>query len=337
VLGVSRGDSVNSTSSTTTTIPRLESFCTVALYGYLTVRVTDENGKPIQNALVLMNGTLTCNNQTGTVDRSGLTDSDGYVWFDAYPTRYNISVILPETLQGRTILVTQTTFPVGTFQTTLHIACTPSANQCTIPAKSRNSISLQGVSLYRSTPGTYPSPYLSAMIFTNASAPLSSLHLFINDTDEGTTTYSNNTMTNYAIWFKAMPSNPAMPIIPGKIYNITFVATFQDNSTFTASVSVVTAGAGTQTTSITTAPVPFLDFTAILIAILLGLSIVARKRQSKGAHEGPGRGAHSHEYSVIFNSTLASCMGGILEILPAWMTGGPSGSCRLSRRVSSFV
>jgi hypothetical protein len=103
--------------------------------------------------------------------------------------------------------------------------------------------------------------------------------LFINGTDEGTTTYSNNTMTNYAIWFKAMPSNPAMPIIAGKIYNITFVATFQDNSTFTASVSIVAAGAGTQTTSITTAPVPFLDFPAIVIAILLGFFLLAKLRR----------------------------------------------------------
>ena len=177
ILGVSAGDSVNSASSTTTTIPRLESFCTVALYGYLTVRVTDENGKPIQNALVMINGTLTCNHQTGTVDRSGLTDSDGYVWFDAYPTKYNISVILPETLQGRTILVTQTTFPVGTFQTTLHVACTPSANQCAI------------------------------------GAPQSQ----------------------------------------------------------------------TQTTSVTTAPIPFLDLPAILFAMLLGLFVVARKKRREGS------------------------------------------------------
>jgi hypothetical protein len=119
------------------------------------------------------------------------------------------------------------------------------------------------------------------MIFANASAPLSSLHLFINGTDEGTTTYSNNTMTNYVIWFKAMPSNPAMPIIAGKIYNITFVATFQDNSTFTASVSVVAAGTGSQTASITTAPVPFLDFPAILMAILIGLLLTAGKRRRK--------------------------------------------------------
>ena len=130
ILGVRVGDSVNSTSSTTTTIPRLESFCTVALYGYLTVRVTDENGKPIQNALVMINGTLTCNHQTGTVDRSGLTNSDGYVSFDAYPTKYNISIILPDTVQTRTIFVTQTTFPVGTFMTTMNVACISSA--CTV-------------------------------------------------------------------------------------------------------------------------------------------------------------------------------------------------------------
>jgi hypothetical protein len=36
----------------------------------------------------------------------------------------------------------------------------------------------------------------------------------------------------------------------------------------------------TQTTSATTAPVPFLDFPAILIAILLGFFIVARRRRS---------------------------------------------------------
>jgi hypothetical protein len=222
-------------SVSTTTTARIESFCTVALYGYLAVRVTDDKGKPIQNAIVMINGTFTCIIEgvpkTGITDYSGVTDSDGYVSFGVLPTKYNVTVILPGTLQSRTILVTQTTFPVGTFMTTVNVACTPSANQCAIVAPKSE----------------------------------------------------------------------------------------------------------TQTPSVTTAPVPFLDFTAILIAILLGLSIVARKRQSKGAHEGPGRGAHGHKYSVIFNSTLASCVGGILEILPAWMTGGPSGPCRLSRRVSSFV
>jgi hypothetical protein len=203
--------------------------------GSLSVHVVDEKGKPIQNAIVMINGTYTCiiegEARSGITDYSAVTDSDGYVSFSVYPTKYNVTVILPETLQSRAILVTQITAPVGTFRTTINVACNPSANQCAIVAPKSE----------------------------------------------------------------------------------------------------------TQTTSVTTAPVPFLDFTAILIAILLGLSIVARKRQSKGAHEGPGRGAHGHKYSVIFNSTLASCMDGILEILPAWMTGGPSGSCRLSRRVSSFV
>jgi hypothetical protein len=159
-----------------------------------------------------------------------------------------------------------------------------------------NSISLQGVSLYRSTPGTYPNPYLSAMIIVNATVPLSSLQLFINGTDEGTTPYTN-TMTNYADWFKAMPSNPAMPIMAGKTYAITLIATFEDNSTFTASVSVVAlagsqapgqSSASTQTTyspsittSVTAASVPFLDFPAVVIAIVLGFFLLTKLRRRR--------------------------------------------------------
>ena len=67
--------------------------------------------------------------------------------------------------------------------------------------------------------------------------------MFINDTDEGTTTYTN-TMTNYALQFKATLSNPAMPIIAGKTYKITFVATFQDNTTIAASATVVATSGG---------------------------------------------------------------------------------------------
>jgi len=46
---------------------------------------------------------------------------------------------------------------------------------------------------------------------------------------------------------------------------------------------------------------------------------------------------HTHKNWVTFYSTPASCVGSILKILPAWMTGGPSGPCRLSLRVLSFV
>lgn len=72
------------------------------MYGYLAVRVTDDKGNPIQNAIVMINGTFTCIIEgipkTGITDYSGVTDSDGYVSFGVLPTKYNVTVILPETL-----------------------------------------------------------------------------------------------------------------------------------------------------------------------------------------------------------------------------------------------
>jgi hypothetical protein len=94
------------------------------------------------------------------------------------------------------------------------------------------------------------------MILVNERVPLSALHLFINGTDEGllsgpavlTTTETPSgtttvalltpTMLTYAIAIKAQPNNPAMPIMGGKTYTIMVVATFQDNSTSTASTTV---------------------------------------------------------------------------------------------------
>ncbi len=78
---------------------------------------------------------------------------------------------------------------------------------------------------------------------------MSTLHLFINGTDEGITTTANP-MTNYALVFKAQPNNPAMPIEDGNTYTITVVATFQDNSTDTVPVTVVAgSGSGITTTN----------------------------------------------------------------------------------------
>ena len=71
---------------------------------------------------------------------------------------------------------------------------------------------------------------------------MSTLHLFINDTDEGTTPF--NTMPNYPLIFETEPNNSAMPIISGKTYTIMVVATFQDNSSSTVSATVV-AGSDT--------------------------------------------------------------------------------------------
>ena len=118
----------------------------------------------------------------------------------------------------------------------------------------KNIISLQNVGLCASN-CIYPSPELSATVFVNGSVPLSNLHLFINGTDEGRFVPFNatfNTMTNYALPWKTVlfHSNNAMPLIAGKTYTITVVATFQDNSTCTVSATVVaSSGSGITTTN----------------------------------------------------------------------------------------
>jgi hypothetical protein len=116
------------------------------------------------------------------------------------------------------------------------------------PHNPPNSISLLDVGLCASICIDL-SPELTATILVNGSIPLSTLHLFINATDEGITTTAN-TMTDYALVFKAQPNNPAMPIVDGKTYAITVVATFQDNSTYAAFATVVaSSGSGITTTS----------------------------------------------------------------------------------------
>jgi parallel beta-helix repeat protein len=98
-------------------------------------------------------------------------------------------------------------------------------------------ISLQGVEL--ETKSIYPNPYLCASVFVYASVPLYKLTLFVNGAYEGTSFEPYRNSTSYVEIYKAQPSNQAMPIIAGRTYEITFVATFQDNSISTASASVV--------------------------------------------------------------------------------------------------
>jgi len=111
-------------------------------------------------------------------------------------------------------------------------------------------ISLPDVSLCASN-CIYPSPYLSATVFVNGSARLSTLHWFVNGTDErttlgpnATTSYATNALyTGYSVVYRLHLNNPAMPIIAGKTYTITVEVVFQDNSTSTAS-TIVVAGSG---------------------------------------------------------------------------------------------
>jgi hypothetical protein len=134
--------------------------------------------------------------------------------------------------------------PLNTAPVT-YISPVTSATTVSTATTGVNSISLQGVRLCASV-CIYPSPYLSATILVNGSVPLSTLRLLINGTDEGITT-TTNTMTNYALLYKGQPT---MPILDGKTYVITVVATFQDNSTYTASATVVaSSGIGITTTN----------------------------------------------------------------------------------------
>ncbi len=99
-------------------------------------------------------------------------------------------------------------------------------------------ISLEG-GVELATKSIYPTPYLSTDVFVNRSVPLSKLSLFINGTLEASGSQGESDRTVYGIVYKAQPSNQEMPIIAGRTYEVTFVATFEDNSTSTASVIVV--------------------------------------------------------------------------------------------------
>lgn len=135
ILGLVIGDSVNSISSAAT-----QSYCTVVAESSMTVHLVDESGKPIPNATILLNGTFSCQPAPpdSRLNQSGITDSNGNAWFVVIPyANYNVTVILPENLQSRTIILTRITAPMPTFSTTIDVACTPSADRCTIgPPKS---------------------------------------------------------------------------------------------------------------------------------------------------------------------------------------------------------
>ena len=103
-------------------------------------------------------------------------------------------------------------------------------------------ILIQGASLCP-TNCVYLSPHLSAMIIVNATIPLSSLTLYVNNTLEPSSQEgsNNNTLTAYALDFKATPNNPEMPIVAGEVYAIEFVAVFSNGIVATATTTV-TAG-----------------------------------------------------------------------------------------------
>jgi hypothetical protein len=118
-LGVSTGGSINSVSTTNRTM--VQSSCTVIAESYVTVHVFDKPDEPIQNALVVMNGTYICLNSR--LNQLGRTDSNGDATFAVapHPATYNVTVTLPESYQNRTITVTNVGAPNPTFHTTIRV------------------------------------------------------------------------------------------------------------------------------------------------------------------------------------------------------------------------
>jgi hypothetical protein len=107
--------------ASTTSTTMVQSSCTVIGESYVTVHVFDEPGEPIQNALVVINGTYIC--LDSRLNQSGRTDSNGDATFAVapHPATYNVTVILPESYQNRTITTTNVGTPKPMLHTTIRV------------------------------------------------------------------------------------------------------------------------------------------------------------------------------------------------------------------------
>jgi hypothetical protein len=96
-------------------------------------------------------------------------------------------------------------------------------------------ISLQSFSLCPSN-CLYPSPYLTGEIYLGGPSPMKTLQLQVNGTDEGVMTYGP-AQTDVILIYKGGFQNP--PVISGEAYVLRFLATFEDNSTASATTVVI--------------------------------------------------------------------------------------------------
>jgi hypothetical protein len=96
-------------------------------------------------------------------------------------------------------------------------------------------MSLQSFSLCPSN-CVYPSPYLTGQIYFGGPSFAKSLELFVNGTDEGSLGHGIGN-ANVIYQYKGSFQSPA--VVAGEAYVIKFVAVFEDNSTATATTTVV--------------------------------------------------------------------------------------------------
>ncbi len=107
-----------------------------------------------------------------------------------------------------------------------------------LPHAGKNSISLQSFSICQSS-CFYGNPLISGKVVVNESEPLQSMKLSVNGVDEFVSNYVNYGIGNYSIPYRVSPNDQSLPIVAGRSYRITLVATFQDNSTLSASSDLV--------------------------------------------------------------------------------------------------
>jgi hypothetical protein len=84
----------------------------------------------------------------------------------------------------------------------------------------------------------YPSPFFEALVAANSSVPLVSLHLYLNGTSQAIENNTWQCCLTAELW-KSGIDNRTLPIIAGRTYLVRFVATFQDNTTYAVTKSVI--------------------------------------------------------------------------------------------------
>jgi hypothetical protein len=95
----------------------------------------------------------------------------------------------------------------------------------------QNHVSLRGFEIL--TRGTSQEAFLSASLIVNSTSPLKTLHVFLNETDQGIFSYSNE-LEAYLIIIQT-PLHDTVWIADGNTYFMTAVATFGDGSTYVSS------------------------------------------------------------------------------------------------------
>jgi len=244
--------------------------CVPSAESSLIVHVADAWGNAIEGAGVFLNGTYNCKGSSYTWNPSASTGLDGDAWFKVVPyTRYSITVVPPPNFLGWSMADSQITAGPPTMPSRITVTLGETTCAREIP---RSSLTVH----LADERGT---PVPNAAVFLNGAYRCNSANYpshFSGATD------SNGNVAFYVLagisYDATVVPPPTFPSSEPLV--ITGIRASPPTMSTTVNVAIAARRSETQTTSITTASVPFLDLPAILIAILLGFFIVARRRRS---------------------------------------------------------